>query len=59
MRVLLDTHTFLWWVIDNPQLSIRAREVIGDGKNEVYLSAASGKRIGNAAIKSTHGTTPH
>jgi PIN domain nuclease of toxin-antitoxin system len=52
MRVLLDTHAFLWWVIDNPQLSIRAREVIGDGKNEVYLSAASGWEI---AIKARLG----
>ncbi|RME47267.1 MAG: type II toxin-antitoxin system VapC family toxin [Caldilineae bacterium] len=42
MRVLLDTHTFLWWIDDDPRLSPRAREVIGDGGNVVYLSAASG-----------------
>jgi PIN domain nuclease of toxin-antitoxin system len=41
MRVLLDTHTFLWWVVDNPQLPKSARKIIADGKNEVFLSAAS------------------
>lgn len=42
MRALLDTHTFLWWITDDPRLSARAREVIGDGENKIFLSAASG-----------------
>ncbi len=42
MKVLLDTHAFLWWIEDNPQLSSPAREIIRDGANQVYLSAASG-----------------
>jgi PIN domain nuclease of toxin-antitoxin system len=41
MKVLIDTHTFLWWNIKDPQLSARAEEIISDGKNEIYLSAAS------------------
>jgi PIN domain nuclease of toxin-antitoxin system len=41
MKVLLDTHAFLWWITDDPALSLHAREIIADGKNEVYLSAAS------------------
>lgn len=41
MRVLLDTHAFLWWNTDDPQLSLRAREIIANGENEVFLSAAS------------------
>lgn len=41
MKVLMDTHTFLWWNTDDPLLSTRAREVIADGRNEVFLSAAS------------------
>jgi len=45
MKVLLDTHTFLWWITDDQRLSRRAREVIGDGDNEVYLSAASAWEI--------------
>jgi len=45
MRYLLDTHTFLWWNSDDPQLSKRARETISDGKNEIFLSAASAWEI--------------
>jgi PIN domain nuclease of toxin-antitoxin system len=45
MRALLDTHTFLWWITDNPQLSSRVREIIRDGNNELFLSAASGWEI--------------
>ena len=41
MKVLIDTHTFLWWTTEDPQLSLRAKEVIADGQNEVFLSAAS------------------
>ena len=45
MNALLDTHTFLWWITDDPKLSPRAREIIGDGDNTLYLSAASGWEI--------------
>jgi len=41
MKILLDTHTFLWWITDAPQISATARELIGDGHNELYWSAAS------------------
>jgi PIN domain nuclease of toxin-antitoxin system len=41
MKVLLDTHTFLWWNTDDPLLSAHAKEIIADGQNEVFLSAAS------------------
>ncbi|MEH2380290.1 MAG: hypothetical protein V7K27_15620 [Nostoc sp.] len=27
MRVLLDTHAFLWWVTDDPQLSSTSRSI--------------------------------
>jgi PIN domain nuclease of toxin-antitoxin system len=52
MKVLLDTHTFLWWIMDDPQLSSRAREIMEAGDTEVFLSAASGWEI---AIKSRLG----
>ncbi|MBP7867097.1 MAG: type II toxin-antitoxin system VapC family toxin [Acidobacteria bacterium] len=45
MKALLDTHTFLWWVTDDPLLSATAREWIGDGRNECFLSAASAWEI--------------
>jgi len=41
MRLLLDTHAFLWWVEDATDLSRRARRVIADPDNECWLSLAS------------------
>lgn len=41
MRVLLDTHAFLWYITDDDQLSERAEAVISDGGNEVLLSVGS------------------
>jgi PIN domain nuclease of toxin-antitoxin system len=52
MNALLDTHAFLWWITDTPELSPRAREVISDGHNQLFLSAASGWEI---AIKAKLG----
>jgi PIN domain nuclease of toxin-antitoxin system len=45
MKILLDTHTFLWWITDDQKLSGRAREIISDGSNELFLSAATGWEI--------------
>jgi PIN domain nuclease of toxin-antitoxin system len=52
MKVLLDTHTFLWWNTEDPQLSARAREMIANGRNEIFISAASAWEI---AIKTSKG----
>lgn len=41
MKVLLDTHTFLWWVTDAPQLSDTAKAAIADPGNSLFLSSAS------------------
>ncbi|MBC7783385.1 MAG: type II toxin-antitoxin system VapC family toxin [Burkholderiales bacterium] len=41
MKVLLDTHAFLWFILNNPRLSRRAMEIITDRANEVLLSPAS------------------
>ena len=45
MRVLLDTHTFLWWVLDAPKLSAECRRILDDGTNDVLLSAVSGYEL--------------
>lgn len=45
MKLLLDTHTFLWWITDSPRLSEHARQLIAHGDNEVLFSAASGWEI--------------
>ena len=52
MKVLLDTHTFLWWIANDSQLSERARTVIEDADHQLFLSAASGWEI---AIKTRIG----
>jgi len=45
VRVLLDTHAFLWWLAGDPSLSERARQVIREEGNTVLLSAASAWEI--------------
>lgn len=52
MRLLLDTHVFLWWCADDPQLTERERATIRRGANEVFLSAAS---VWEMAIKQALG----
>ncbi|MCL1472290.1 type II toxin-antitoxin system VapC family toxin [Argonema antarcticum] len=52
MRLLLDTHTFIWYVTDNPKLSPTVRTLIDDGNNETLLSIAS---IWEMAIKQSIG----
>ena len=43
MKVLLDTHAFLWWVRDDGRLS--AREIFGDTANDLVFSVVSGWEI--------------
>jgi PIN domain nuclease of toxin-antitoxin system len=52
MKLLLDTHIFLWWVSDAPGLSDTARAAISDPNNTCYLSMAS---CWEMAIKSSLG----
>lgn len=47
MRLLLDTHVFLWAVAGSARLKASARQLI-DGADEVYVSAVS---IWEVAIK--------
>jgi len=41
MRLLLDTHVFLWWNESSPRLSRRARQLLADPGNSLYLSVVS------------------
>ncbi|MEG3909079.1 type II toxin-antitoxin system VapC family toxin [Microcoleus sp. w2-18bC1] len=41
MNILLDTHTFLWYLEDSKQLSSQAGEIIEDPSNALRLSIAS------------------
>ena len=45
MRVLLDTHAFLWWLDGDRRLSRKARGVMADGGATVFVSAASAWEI--------------
>ena len=41
MRLLLDTHAFLWWLAGSGRLLLPARRAIADKENGVLISAAS------------------
>ncbi|MBX2999168.1 MAG: type II toxin-antitoxin system VapC family toxin [Caldilineaceae bacterium] len=41
MKVLLDTHTLLWFIFGDLRLSPKARAMIADGSNTVLLSTAT------------------
>ncbi len=41
MNLLLDTHTFLWFIDGNQKLSTKAKNAIGDQANLKIVSIAS------------------
>ena len=45
MRLLLDTHAFIWWFEGSDRLPVPARAAISDESNDVFVSAASGWEI--------------
>ena len=45
MELLLDTHAFIWWVSGSERLLPRARRLIEDDANAVFVSAASAWEI--------------
>lgn len=55
MRLLLDTHVWLWMVTSPERLSHEAAEVLRDERNELLLSAAS---VWEMAIKYRLGKLP-
>ena len=55
MRLLLDTHTLLWFLADDTKLSSIAKKVIEDPANERWLSPISLLEI---AIKVRTGRLP-
>src|SRR5262245_45315104 len=55
MRLLLDTHVFLWYISADPQLPVAFRDAIRDPADDVYLSVAS---VLEAVIKYALGKFP-
>ena len=55
MKILLDTHTFLWAITDDRRLSAPARKAFSAANSEVLLSVAS---IWEILVKSETGRLP-
>ncbi|MDA2923330.1 type II toxin-antitoxin system VapC family toxin [Acidobacteria bacterium AH-259-L09] len=55
MKLLLDTHIFLWFISRDPRLSNTLQENIQDPDNEVYFSVVS---VWEAIIKHQLGKLP-
>jgi PIN domain nuclease of toxin-antitoxin system len=55
MKLLIDTHTFLWFIESDPNLSGNALVYLKDGSNEIYLSVASvweiTIKVGNSKLR--------
>ena len=45
MRLLLDTHAFLWWLDGDRRLSMKARRALASSANTILVSAASAWEI--------------
>ena len=55
MKLLLDTHVFLWFIANNPSLSVSTVAEIRNPNNEVFLSVAA---IWEAVVKHGLGKLP-
>jgi len=52
MKILLDTHTALWWMNNPKKLSYTAKEILLDDDNKLHFSLVSAWEI---AIKTSRG----
>jgi len=52
MRLLLDTHAFIWYTTDSSEISRKGRSLIDNGENDILLSTAS---VWEMAIKHSIG----
>lgn len=41
MKLLLDSHAFLWWLAEDPKLKAEARQAVADPVSVVHVSAAT------------------
>jgi PIN domain nuclease of toxin-antitoxin system len=41
MKLLLDTHAYIWWGIDPAKLTPRVAEALSQPESEIYVSVAS------------------
>jgi len=45
LKLLLDTHVLVWWLLDDPALSKRAATALRDPASEIFVSSASAWEI--------------
>jgi PIN domain nuclease of toxin-antitoxin system len=50
VRLLLDTHASLWFLLDDTKLKVTARSLIGDPNNDIEVSPATYREIAIASI---------
>jgi PIN domain nuclease of toxin-antitoxin system len=55
VKLLIDTHAFIWWLAESPRLSITAQLAIRATENAIYVSVATAWEI---AIKVGQGKLP-
>lgn len=55
MRLLLDTHVWLWWMLGSSKIGKKAQRIMFDPETTLYFSAASAWEI---AIKYSIGKLP-
>lgn len=55
MKLLLDTHVFLWYIAADSRLPATFRDALQDTTNEVFLSVAS---VWEATVKHGLGKLP-
>lgn len=49
MRLLLDTHAFLWWLAGDRRLPVIARRAVQDEVNQIFIGAASAWEVATKA----------
>jgi PIN domain nuclease of toxin-antitoxin system len=52
VKLLLDSHAFLWWLAEDPKLSAEAKKAVADPSSIVHVSAAT---VWELSIKATLG----
>jgi len=45
VRLLLDTHVLIWWLLSDARLTARVRELLASTESEVFVSSGSALEI--------------
>lgn len=53
MKLLLDTHAYIWWALDERGLSMKAKRTVTARAAQVYFSAVSAYEMAYKHVKAT------